>query len=340
MSSINFLGDVWLPRPFVSKIPAEGPFVFNLESPITSATTPAAVKVCLRARRSYISQTFHRDPIAVCLANNHIMDYGPQGFADTLAALGSAGISHFGAGELSRNCGNPLLLEVSGTRLALLGYVSTVTHPIFATRTSPGVTPPVLETVDRDLKLARAKGASLAIVHLHWGIEETHLPRPDDVELGRAIIHLGADAIIGHHAHCIQSTEIHQRKPIYYGLGNCIFPDVHITGPGHTPEVSRKTQRNWNRRSLMATLDCQSSSFTQTELIFTGSELRAQTCAQPLQPLACLADPHYERRFRRHWRFSMFRLALARYLSEPRLPRAHHWRLLWRLLAPQTREAA
>lgn len=50
----------------------------------------------------------------VSLANNHTMDYGARGYADTQAALDDEGIAHFGGREVS-------FFEKDGVRLAFLG---------------------------------------------------------------------------------------------------------------------------------------------------------------------------------------------------------------------------
>ena len=37
------------------------------------------------------------------------------------------------------------------------------------------------------------------------------------------LIDAGADVIIGHHPHTIQTVELYKEKPIYYSIGNFIF---------------------------------------------------------------------------------------------------------------------
>lgn len=82
--TVTFLGDVFLPEPFESTLRFDN-YIPNLEYPITDAETPAKDKVVLRAKQSYLEETFDSKPTAVCLANNHIMDYGVEGFNDTLS---------------------------------------------------------------------------------------------------------------------------------------------------------------------------------------------------------------------------------------------------------------
>ena len=143
----------------------------------------------------------------MCLANNHIMDHGPAGLQDTVEALAAAGIACFGAGRLADHCRNPLLLACGGKRLALLGYVCSSTHPVLAVGDEPGAAPASTRSA---LPLTCAapgkRGRSRIIVQLHWGEEDVGLPRPADIAIAHRIVDEGADLIIGHHAHCIQSV--------------------------------------------------------------------------------------------------------------------------------------
>ncbi len=127
MTTITFLGDVFLPRAYQVHLKLDAPFVFNLEYPITSATVGWPGKVVnLRADANHIPQTFTSPPAAVCLANNHIMDFGTRGFEETLEELKRSGIRAFGAGTLENNQRNPLILEESG--VALLGTPVPLRH--------------------------------------------------------------------------------------------------------------------------------------------------------------------------------------------------------------------
>jgi len=328
MSSITFLGDVWLPRPFKSSVEIPGEFVFNLESPITKTSNHASGKICLKSETNFVTETFGKKPIAVCLANNHIMDYGVDGFADTLTEMDKSGIRYFGAGTLEQNCRNPLMLHIGANRVALLGYVCPTTHPIFATKESPGVMLLSLEQISADVLACRQNGASRVIVHLHWGMEEVHMPRLQDINIAHRIAEMGADLIIGHHSHCIQSCEYYSGKPIFYGIGNCIFPDFSAS------EVRGgywKKQRFWNRRSLAICYDLTSASVTPRGLCFSGDHLKTASFnpAKWQAEFVGLNESNYQQRHQRHVRFTSLRSAASRFLARPKLPRWHHLRILF-----------
>jgi poly-gamma-glutamate capsule biosynthesis protein CapA/YwtB (metallophosphatase superfamily) len=61
------------------------------------------------------------------------------------------------------------------------------------------------------------------IAFIHWGTEYTAQPQDKQKEIAHQIIDLGADIILGHHPHVVQSVEIYNNKPIFYSLGNFVF---------------------------------------------------------------------------------------------------------------------
>lgn len=332
-SVLSFLGDVWLPEPMRSRAELRSPFVFNLEGPITARGRAVPGKINLRVERAWYEETFGRAPLAVCLANNHIADYGPEGFRDTLSALDAAGIGYFGAGTLADNGHNPLVAEVGGRKIALLGYVCPSTHPLLASGDDPGAMPLELPRIGRDVELARQRGAETVVVQLHWGHEHVHLPKPEDVEKARRIVDLGADVVIGHHAHCVQACESYRGKPVFYGLGNAVFPDRRVPsyfGPDGAP--SRwfpGAQRYWNKRSLLVEYDTRARRARTRELRFDGGVLyEAGRLKAPPYRLD-LGGPGYDKRYARGRVLSALRGAAADFLRKPKLPRLAHLQRLY-----------
>ena len=63
----------------------------------------------------------------------------------------------------------------------------------------------------------------MAIVSFHWGQEYVDRPSESQIRTAHKAIDAGADLVIGHHSHCLQSVEIYQGKPIFYSLGNLVF---------------------------------------------------------------------------------------------------------------------
>lgn len=336
MTTLLFLGDVFLPRAFESRLALlpDDDVIFNLEYPITSAQRGHPSKVNLKAECSYIEETFGRLPLAVSLANNHIMDYRAQGLDDTRAVLDGLGVRYFGVGTAADNFLNPLLFTSGEHSLAIMGYVCRSVFPVFATDDAPGVAPNDLNVIRRDMATARQQGAVRVIVVLHWGLEDVFLPRPQDITLARQIIDAGADLIIGHHAHCIQPFEVYNGRYIFYGLGNCIFPDLDVpsyfTPEGESTRNYVKRQKGWHKRSLGVRYNPRTGDVTIFGLHFDGEVLRPGTFAPERYRLKLAApDAAYARRFKREHFVSSLRKMVANFLQEPKLPRPRHLKIVY-----------
>jgi poly-gamma-glutamate synthesis protein (capsule biosynthesis protein) len=328
MRRLTFLGDVFLPRPFDVRAELDAPFVFNLEHPITSATLGWPGKVNLRAETNHIRATFGLAPAAVCLANNHIMDFGAVGLGDTLRELRQMGVPSFGAGSLHENAGNPALLHDG--QVAVLGYACPTTAAVLANAEHPGAAPLELSRIERDLTAARAAGARRVVVSLHWGEEEVFLPKPQDVLTARRLIDAGADLVIGHHAHRPQPFERYRGRYIFYGLGNCIMPDLaepsYFDASGRSTGLFVKPQHWWNRRSLAVDYDAEANAASVRELLFDGRLLRTVPSRARRYALSGADTPRYARRYRRAFTVGKLRTKVFTYVKNPRRPEARHLR--------------
>ena len=72
-------------------------------------------------------------------------------------------------------------------------------------------------------RLRQAEPTAYIIVSPHWGIEHRVEPAQWQRRQARALIDAGADIIVGHHTHTLQTIENYKGKPIYYSIGNFIF---------------------------------------------------------------------------------------------------------------------
>lgn len=338
MNSLIFLGDVYLPDTYIVKVDFTGKIIFNMEFPITTCANGYCNKINLKSITNNIMTTFRRKPYAVSLANNHIIDYGEQGFIDTVKILDSSEIKYFGAGYLAENCQNPLLVEINEQKLAFLGYVCETAHPVFAKTNRPGVLPIKLEKIGRDITLAKNKGASKIIVSLHWGAEEVYLPKPDDVVNARQIIDSGADMVIGHHSHCIQPFEIYKGKYIFYGLGNCIMPDLNVPAffsKGNCPgEYYIKKQFYWNKSSLMVCYDIVTGGVKISQLYFDGKTLIQKKGRKNINQykLKSFRKNIYNSTFKKSFLVGKLRTKLFSFMHNPKLPTFRHLKSIISLL--------
>jgi gamma-polyglutamate biosynthesis protein CapA len=144
----------------------------------------------------------------VNLANNHVRDFGKDGFAQSEAYLDKSGIDHFGD---FYNEEPALIKNIRGTKIAFIGYSE------FGDSAISG-------TIKR-IKEAKNE-ADFVVVYAHWGVEYQTDFWPGSQEKGRQFIDAGADAVLGSHPHVVQPIEIYKGKPIFYSLGNFLFDQI------------------------------------------------------------------------------------------------------------------
>jgi poly-gamma-glutamate capsule biosynthesis protein CapA/YwtB (metallophosphatase superfamily) len=157
---------------------------------------------------------------AVTLANNHILDYGAKGLHDTFGSLKQNNIDYVGAGNHLKGAAQPLTLEKDGMRIAILNFCENEWS--IAEADKPGANPmDIIDNVNQ-IKAAKATHDKVICV-IHGGHEYYHLPSPRMQKQYRFYVDNGADAIVGHHTHCIGGYEIYNEAPIIYSLGNFLF---------------------------------------------------------------------------------------------------------------------
>ncbi len=155
-----------------------------------------------------------------CLANNHVLDYGVSGLAETLRVLHGRGIRTVGAGLSEREACAPLALTVAGVRLHLVNFSEG--EDLTAARGGPGVFGWDIARVIDEVR-RRKKSGGIVIAIGHCGLEYVPYPPPYVVSAFRAIADAGADCVIGHHPHVPQGVEWRRGVPILYSLGNFVF---------------------------------------------------------------------------------------------------------------------
>ena len=132
------------------------------------------------------------------VANNHRMDYGWGGYADTMDALSAEGI-HYADSEHYT-----VFSTASGLRIG-----------VFASRSGL-----MWQQISDAVTAMREQGAELIIASMHWGDEYWYEPNSDQTGWARLAIDAGVDIVYGHHPHVLQPVEEYNGGIIYYSLGN------------------------------------------------------------------------------------------------------------------------
>jgi len=147
----------------------------------------------------------------LALANNHLMDHGIPGLRDTLAALDAAGLAYAGAGATLDDAARIDYQEHGGVRVATLSFSDAYVVGFVARAFQGGV----LSAEDAN--------ADLVVTHFHWGTEYGFAPNGRQRELAEMAAASGADIVIGHHPHVLQSVERIGDTLVLYSLGNFVF---------------------------------------------------------------------------------------------------------------------
>lgn len=200
----------------------------NLEAAVCRASVPRADKRYNLRADPAILEAF--DPRCVVgLANNHVMDFGETGLAETLEHLDARGIRRVGAGRNLDEARRPALVEVRGLPLAFLAAAD----PRFgaATERSPGTFPAIPELLADAIAEASREGRTV-IVALHAGVEFSSVPFPATVRLADRCLDAGARLVVFHHAHCPSGTRQDSRGLVLFGTGKHVFSSGDFDGGG------------------------------------------------------------------------------------------------------------
>jgi poly-gamma-glutamate capsule biosynthesis protein CapA/YwtB (metallophosphatase superfamily) len=172
------------------------------------------------------------------LANNHVLDWGYDGLAQTLATLDEAGIQHAGAGANAATAQAPAVVEVAGTGRVLVFSFGSTTSGIppawAAAQDRPGVNllPDLSEQTGRRtaVMIRDSKGAGdFAVASLHWGSNWGYEIPPAQVAFAHHLIDGGVDLVHGHSSHHFKAFEAYNGHAILYGCGDFLtdYEGIH-----------------------------------------------------------------------------------------------------------------
>jgi len=210
--------DFTWPLKEISPVLKEADLTFiNLESPLIQNCQPTTEGMTFCGDQRFLQALLQSGVDVVTLANNHSLNYGWEGLAETEALLTQAGIKTTGfTNEVQdQNQSKFAVKDLSNLKVGFLGFNS-VTQTID------------LDQVANQVRQAKQK-SDLLIVAFHWGAEYVFEPAPDPFHgydpklIGPQLIDWGADIVVGNHPHWHQTIEWYKGKPIFYALGNTVF---------------------------------------------------------------------------------------------------------------------
>jgi poly-gamma-glutamate synthesis protein (capsule biosynthesis protein) len=214
--------------------------VINLETAITRSDDVAIGKsVCYRMNPGNLPCLSAARPDVAVLANNHVLDFGYPGLAETLDSLAQTGIAAVGAGRDSGAAQQPVAVSVSGGTRVLVWSFATASSGVpdawDATADRPGVNflPDLSEaTATRTAeRTQRVKGpGDLAVASIHWGSNWGYDLEEEQISFAHRLIDGGIDLVHGHSSHHPRPVETYRGRLILYGCGDFIDDYEGISG--------------------------------------------------------------------------------------------------------------
>jgi poly-gamma-glutamate capsule biosynthesis protein CapA/YwtB (metallophosphatase superfamily) len=166
---------------------------------------------------------------AVTMANNHGMDYGPEGLAESLRIRDDTGFPVLGIGTNQDEALAPWITEVRGQRIGVIAandiFDSNLVASWTASPDQAGLASAEEAHQDRlveEIRSTRPKVDTL-VVYLHYGSEKETCPNGRQQELAELLTGAGADIVVGSHAHRLQGMGYMGDQFVAYGLSNFVF---------------------------------------------------------------------------------------------------------------------
>ena len=221
--SISAHGDAY-PFEHIRSAVAGADIAFcNLECCLAVGGAPLAKRFTFRGRPARARALKSAGFDIVSLANNHAWDYGKPAIRETVDAVRRAGLLCAGAGADLADAHALRIITVRGKRVGFLAYLGMFPAllPMRAREPAIAMGPP--DVVSREVAAARRQ-VDFLIVSIHAGVERSKRPSARQRAIAQAAVDAGADVVLGHHPHVMQPMETYRGKPIFYSLGNCVFP--------------------------------------------------------------------------------------------------------------------
>ncbi len=205
--------------------------ILNLETSITQAGGFAPRKsVHYRMNPANIGCLLAARPDVCVLANNHVLDFGRDGLADTLAALAPHGLATAGAGSDVAQAFAAARTPVGDAEVAVLacGHASSGIPRDWAAsadRSGVALLPDLSEAtaagVGALVRQEKERG-SIVVVSVHWGSNwGLDIPR-EQRHFAHLLVDAGADIVHGHSSHHPRPVEVYAGRLITYGCGDFI----------------------------------------------------------------------------------------------------------------------
>lgn len=164
------------------------------------------------------------------LANNHVLDWGVRGLAETLDTLHAAQIRTAGAGRDAAEAAAPAAIALPGGGRVLVLAFGMESAGVGADWAAAERRPGVQLLRELSARAAREIGArvravrrerDVVVASIHWGGNWGYDVARAERDFARSLIDVaGVDVVHGHSSHHPKGIEVHRDRPILYGCGD------------------------------------------------------------------------------------------------------------------------
>lgn len=232
--------------------------VANLECPVTEHYAPINKHFIFRGEPKWLSSLKKAGITHLAMANNHTYDQGRDGIIDTYKQLIFNKLIPIGFGFNHADACLPVVIVKGKIKVAIFNSVFLPLENFPFLPDKPCICQASPNDLANSITAYKKKyPGTFVIVLLHWGYEYQKVPEPSQRAEAIRLIESGADAIIGHHPHIIQTIEFFNHKPVIYSLGNFVFDPKR-------PEASK---------GLIAKL-----SISKNKVLIVGEEIKIKDC--------------------------------------------------------------
>ena len=156
-------------------------------------------------------------------ANNHALDTGLEGVAETLAHINDSGMKSFGT--LSEDGEKGIVVEENGIKIGFISFTDTLNGMDSLMRDREYSVNTFSQDFENDLKILKEK-SDIVIVYPHWGNEYQYHPSDRQLFLKEKLQESGANIILGSHPHVLQRYQVEERDNnkffTIFSMGNAL----------------------------------------------------------------------------------------------------------------------
>jgi poly-gamma-glutamate synthesis protein (capsule biosynthesis protein) len=215
--------------------------IVNLETAVTTSDQPWPQKgINYRMHPANVRCLTAAGLDCCVLANNHVLDWGHGGLAETLDVLRGAGIRTAGAGAHRAGAQAPAVLEVGPQRRVLVFAMGSEDSGIPAEWAAhpdrggvellPDFSERTVDAIASRIAGVRRRG-DLVVASVHWGSNWGYHVPDEHRRFAHALVErAGVDVVHGHSSHHPRPIEVHRGRLILYGCGDLINDYEGIEG--------------------------------------------------------------------------------------------------------------